>query len=113
MVLDPVDTIWNYYQTSWYDTKREYNRDIEQLQRMKQEELDKFDYQSTIAFYQSWTYDIVQVPQETIERLKKIDSTINIATTKMDMIQDPEYLIKKEELIPVQETLDFLLNLWR
>ena len=111
--VDPVQQIRNLYQTWWYDTKREYNRDIEQLQRLKQEELDQFDYKATISFYQSGTYDVIQVPQETIDKLNKIDSTINIAITKRDMIIDPEYLAKKEEPIPVQETADFLLNLWR
>lgn len=109
---DQVQLLRDYYQISGHTQKREFQKDIEQLQWIKQEELDKLWYKATISFYESGTYNIAYIPQEKIDRLSTIDKTIEIATQKMNMISEPTYLKEKpKETLQIEDT--FRMNLWK
>lgn len=112
--VDPIQSIYNLYQTWWYETIWEYTRDIEFLQWEKQKELDKLDYESTINYSISWSYDVIQISQEKLDLLKKIDRVILLAQEKMGSISTPAYLEQKPEIEQEKEDPDaFWKNLWK
>lgn len=79
-----VNHIFDFLQLSWYQNGREYDKDIETLQWIKQQQLDNLSYQDTIK-YTKW---------EKVQNLflEKIDETLAIAQTKKKELEKPAYL---------------------
>lgn len=81
---ETVDRLFQFYQTSGYENGREYKKDIENLQRIKQKELDNFNYEQSILYAQK---------QETSDEfVLKIDETIALAKEWIKTLETPSYL---------------------
>jgi len=101
----------SFYRTSWYDNKRQYDKDYETLQYLKQDVLDVLDYADTIN-YVKWAKVSDQL-------LNCIDATMKLNTERQAKVDKPEYLkidttkvawysAEKETPEPTTWKLDFM-----
>ena len=88
--IDNVQKIYDYYLSSWYDNKREYEKDIEQLSREKQALLDTLNYKETILFYKDGSYSDT-IKEWTRNRFLMIDEAITTARERVKELKTPDY----------------------
>jgi len=105
--VDRVQYLYNFYQTSWYNFQREYERDIEELQRLKQADLDSLSYKETILFYRDGTYD-TWISETMLKRFSMIDEAIWQAQSWIKKISDPDYTIIAKDSKQEVNKLNFI-----
>lgn len=81
---EKVNNIFDFIQVSGYDNGREYDKDIETLQRIKQKEVDNLTYEQTVKYIKWEKVDDLF--------LQRIDETITMATAKKKALEKPAYL---------------------
>lgn len=90
-----VERLYQFYQTSGYTNWREYQKDIEDLQWIKQKELDWMDYEQSIVYMQKQTTS----NQFVIE----IDKAIALAKDWKTKLELPAYLKYGADTKPTTE----------
>lgn len=94
-----------YTNTSWYNTKREYIKDMEFLQEVKQSILDSLTYKETVLIMKWETIDN--------NKLNFIEDLIKLNLELQKKVDKPEYLtidanIKQDIKSQNIEELDFI-----
>ena len=99
---EEVNRMYEFYHETWYDNWWEYDKDIDTLQRIKQQELDKLNYEDTIAY--------VQTQETQDEFVTLIDEVLKLAKEQKNMLEKPSYLNYWKDITETKTstTLDFI-----